>query len=448
MSSNATTPLSAARFQARVGLLAVVGLIYASACGGPFGTEEYVASTGPGLLILLLCLAPFLWGVPMAFATAELSAARPVEGGYYVWAREFLGPFWGFLAGTWSLVSSFLDMALYPVLFAEALRFLSPGMGPVAKWLAAVAFIAVLTWLNYRGIRIVGGAALGLNLFLVAPLVWLTIAGLLQARHNPFVPFALPGTGFWAGLNGGLALAIWFYSGYVEVSTAAEEIADPRRTIPRALLIVTPLVVLSYALPTVAGLAAAGNWEGWTSGEFARVGMLVGGPVLGHWMFLASVASFTVIFLAYVLWWSRLGWALAADRVLPGFLARLHPRRGTPYRVLWLYAAGYSLLALLPFQQLLVLDVWVFGAYDLLLLASVVRARRVLRDRPAGFRIPGGTAGVWINLIVPLVSWVVVLATTERENITGGIAVILVGPFLYAVRAIWSRFRSRPAAPA
>jgi len=431
-----------ARFQARVGLLAVVGLVYASACGGPFGTEEYVASTGPGLLIFLLCLAPFLWGVPMAFATAELSAARPVEGGYYVWAREILGPFWGFLAGTWSLISSFLDMALYPVLFAEALRFWIPGMGSLSKWLAAVAFIAALTWLNYRGIRIVGAAAVGLNLFLMAPLVWLTIAGFLQARHNPFVPFALPGTGFWTGLNGGLALAVWFYSGYTEVSTAAEEIADPRRTIPRALLIVTPLVVVSYALPTVAGLAAVGGWESWTSGEFARIGQTVGGSFLGHWMFLASVASFTVIFLTYVLWWSRLGWALAADRVLPAFLARLHPKHRTPHRVLWLYAIGYSLLALLPFKELLVLDVWVFGAYDLLLLASVVRGRRVLRDRPEGFRIPGGRIGVWLNLLVPLITWIVVLATTEREHLPGGFTVILIAPALYLARALWTRIRT------
>jgi len=436
---------SGARFKERVGLLAVVGLVYASACGGPFGTEEYVASTGPGLLILLLCLAPFLWGVPMAFATAELSAARPVEGGYYVWAREILGPFWGFLAGTWSLISSFLDMALYPVLFAKVLRLWFPDMGSWSAWFAAVGFIAILTWLNYRGIRIVGTAAVVLNVFLIAPLLWLVIAGFLQARHNPFDPFALPGTGFWTGLNGGLALAIWFYSGYVEVSTAAEEIADPRRTIPRALLIVTPLVVLSYALPTVAGLAAVGGWESWTSGEFARIGRTLGGPILGHWMFLASVASFTVIFLAYVLWWSRLGWALANDRVLPGCLTRLHPIHGTPHRVLWFYAIGYALLAALPFEELLVYDVWVFGAYDLLLVASVVRGRRVLRDRPEGFRIPGGRIGVWINLLIPLITWIVVLVTTAREHLPGGFAVILIAPALYLARALWIRFRARDA---
>src|SRR5437773_6289352 len=93
-----------ARFQARAGLIAVVGLLYASACGGPYGTEDYIVQTGPGLLILLLFLAPWLWGVPMAFATAELASSRPVEGGYYRWVREIMGEFWGFQAGTWSLI--------------------------------------------------------------------------------------------------------------------------------------------------------------------------------------------------------------------------------------------------------------------------------------------------------------------------------------------------------
>jgi hypothetical protein len=73
---------SGGRFQAQAGPLAVVGLVYAVACGGPYGTEDYVAATGPGLMILLLFLAPWLWGVPVALATAELSSLLPIEGGY------------------------------------------------------------------------------------------------------------------------------------------------------------------------------------------------------------------------------------------------------------------------------------------------------------------------------------------------------------------------------
>lgn len=432
-------PGEGGRFRARAGLVSVIGLLYASACGGPYGTEHFVARTGPGMMVLLLLLAPWLWGVPVAFATAELSSVRPVEGGYYAWAREVLGKFWGFQAGAWSLISSFLDNALYPVLFAEALRHWLPGMTGLERWLAAVGFIAVLTYLNYRGIRIVGSAVVALNIFLIAPLVWIVIAGTLRARHNPFLPFTAPGTDAWGGFGAGLALAIWFYSGYTEISTAAEEIDRPARSIPLALLIVTPLVVLSYAAPTVAGLAAVGNWQEWESGEFADIGAALGGTVLGQWAFLASVASFAVIFMTYLLWWSRLGWALAADRSLPRFLARLHPRHGTPHRVLLAYAVGYALLAAVDFEDLLVLDVWVFGAYDLLLLATVIRARSTITDRPPGFRIPGGRAGVWINALVPAVTWIVVLLATARDHLIAGAAVLLSTCALYAIQRRFQR---------
>jgi amino acid transporter len=433
---------AAQRFARRAGLLSVIALLYASACGGPYGTEDFVARTGPGMMILLLLVAPWLYGVPVAFATAELSSFRPVEGGYYVWVRDFLGGFWGFQAGAWSLISSFLDNALYPVLFAEALRHWFPGIGGFGRWLAAVGFIAVLTYLNYRGIRIVGSAAVALNIFLIAPLVWIVFAGLARARHNPFVPFTAPGADPLEGFGAGLALAIWFYSGYTEISTAAEEIAEPQRAIPLALLIVTPLVVLSYTAPTIAGLASVGNWQDWQSGEFADIGSALGGPLLGQWTFLASVASFAVIFMTYLLWWSRLGWAMAADRSLPRWLARLHPKHGTPHRVLFVYAAGYALLAALDFEDLLVLDVWVFGAYDLLLLSSVIRARSLAPDRPPGFRIPGGRAGLWLNLLVPAVTWIAVLVATARDHVFAGTAALLSTCVLYVIRR---RFLGDPA---
>jgi amino acid transporter len=431
------------RFKARAGLLAVVGLLYASACGGPYGTEEYVVQTGPGLLILLLFVAPWIWGVPMAFATAELSSARPVEGGFLRWIRETLGEFWGFQAGIWTLTASFLDNALYPVLFAKALGYWIPGMNDNERWIAAVLFIAVLTYLNYLGIQIAGRVAVGLNLFLIAPLVWIVVEGFAKARFNPLTPFAPMMSDPWSGLGQGLVLSIWFYSGYSEVSSAAEEMERPERAIPLALLIVTPLVVLSYAAPTLAGLAAYGNWQGWRSGEFATIGETIGGPLLGHWAFLGSVASFTVIFIAYLLWYSRLAWAMAADGSLPVWFSRLHPRYGTPYRTLLMYAVGYSILARWPFDELLTLNLWIFGAYDLLIVASAIRGRKVYADRPPGFRIPGGTPGVWINALLPATAWVIALAATWTDYWRPGIAGLLLAPTLYAGREIARRLTRR-----
>jgi amino acid transporter len=427
------------RFQARAGLLAIIGLLYASACGGPYGVENFVSKTGPGLFVLLLFVTPWLWGVPMALATAELATLRPVEGGYYRWVREILGEFWGFQAGASTLIASFLDNALYPVLFSKSLRHWYPDLSANQQWLAAVAFIAILTYLNYLGIQIAGGAAVALNLLLIAPLAWIALAGFARARFNPLIPFTPPGVSPWAGFGGGLALAMWFYSGYAEMSTAAEEMRDPARNIPRALLIVTPFVVLSYVAPFLASLAAVGGWTGWQSGHFMVIGEALGGAALARWVFLGSVASQTVIFMAYLLWYSRICWALAADGWLPSFFARLHPRRGTPDRVLLAYAVIYSILARIDFEDLLVADIWVTGAYHLLLLASLVRARTTLPDRPPGFRVPGGSPGAWVNFLVPAATWVVVLGTTARGHIRLCATALLLPPALYVAERLIAR---------
>ncbi len=420
-------------FKGRAGLLAAAGLLYASACGGPYGTEDFVTLVGPGLLALLLTLGALVWGVPLAMATAELSARQPIEGGYYRWVRAYLGDFWGFQAGVWSLLSSFIDNTLYPVLFASALQHWIPGLGSLERWLAAVGFIVVLTWMNVRGIRIVGAAAIGLNLFLIAPLIWMVVAALPRWRFNPLLPFSTGGTHL-EGLGAGLALAVWFHSGYSEVSTAAEEIDNPRRTIPLVLLIVTPLVIVSYVVPTLAGLATIGGWEHWESGQFVEIGTALGGPLLGGWAFLASVASFVVIFMSYLLWWSRLVWAFAADGFLPAWLVRLHPRHATPHRILILYAVIYAVLAAFPFEDLLIVDVWLFGAYDLLMLVSVVRARDRSSLPVGGFQIPGGILGVKLNAAVLGATWLTVLWCTTRSDARlagAGAAGLLLGPLLY-----------------
>jgi amino acid transporter len=425
--------------KARVGIVATVGLMYATACGGPYGIEDFVAKVGPGVFMLLLFVTPWLCGVPTAFATAELSARHPMAGGYYRWACLYLGPFWGYQTGIWSLIGSFLDNALYPVLFARALVHFLPGMTATQQWLAAVAFILVLTYLNHRGIQIAGGTAVVLNAFLVLPLVWMVFAAATRVRFNPLVPFAAPGGQFWSGFGANLALAIWLYSGYYEVSAAAEEIERPERNIPLALLVLTPIVVLSYALPTLAGLASVGGWETWTSGEFAAMGRALGGPALGNWLFLGSVASQAVIFLAYLVWWSRLSWAMAADHHLPAFLAKTHPRFGTPSRILWLYAVIYSVMAALPFEDLLVADIWNYGASNVLLQASLIRSRWVEGQLQSGFRVPGGKVGVWMNALLPTGAWVLLLVFTAREHWVLGTSVILIGPVLYGLERLLRR---------
>ena len=296
----------------------------------------------------------------------------------------------------------------------------------------AAAFILILTYVNYRGIQIAGATAVALNVFLILPLVWLVVAAAGQARFSPFLPFRAAGEDSLAQFGVCLALAMWLYSGYYEVSAAAEEIENPSRNIPIALFVLTPIVIASYALPTVAGLVATDDWAKWASGQFATIGRAVSGPTLGFWLFLGSVASQAVIFLSYLVWWSRLVWAMAKDGNLPAFLTARHPRYDTPHRVLACYAGIYIAMAALPFEDLLVADIWLAGASNLVLQASLIRSRR-LDVAGGGFRVPGGRAGLWLNAALPALTWLLLIVLTARDHVGLGTAAILAGPVFYVL---------------
>lgn len=431
-----STPIAESKSQARsfkgrAGLLSLVGLLFASTCAGPYGMEDFVSGVGPGLFVALLFVTPWLWGLPAAFASAELSSREPVEGGYYRWASTHLGPYWGFQSGLFSILSSFLDNALYPVLFARTLPFVFPGIGALGMWLAAVTFILVLTWVNYRGIVLTGATAVALNVFLMAPMVWIVVAALGRWHYSPFEPFHLGGAGFSSELGTVLALALWLYSGYGEVSTVAEEVERPQRNIPLGLLIVTPITILSYSLPVIASLAAVGGWQSWSAGQFVAIGAELGGSTLGRWTFFGNLASQAVVFLTYLLWMSRVAWSMSADRALPSWFNRLHPKYGTPYRALWIYALVYCVMAAIPFEDLLVADIWVSGGYTMILHATLVGARRGAPPAEGGFLVPGGKLGLWLNVIVPALTWLVFLALTFQEHARFGIPLLLIGPILW-----------------
>lgn len=102
-----------------LGLGAICGIIFFSVSGGPYGLEDTIGDGGAGMGILLIVITPFIWSLPTALMVAELGTTMPVQGGYYHWVKTALGPFWGFQVGWWMWVVSWVDMALYPVLFTD-----------------------------------------------------------------------------------------------------------------------------------------------------------------------------------------------------------------------------------------------------------------------------------------------------------------------------------------
>jgi amino acid transporter len=260
----------------KASLFYFVFVMYSYTTAGPFGLEGVVAASGPGMALLYDLVLPFFWCIPMSLVSAELTTAMPVAGGFYRWVRAAFGDFWGFLAGWWNWMAAFLLASAYAVLFADYLGFYFPGLTGWKHTLLAVSLIWVVAYINLRGIQLVGVVATILEIACLVPVVVLCAASVPYWRHNPFVPLVPPHRPPFEIFGVGLALGLWGYSGYEQVSTVAEEVENPQRTYPRALAWVVPLSMLTYFLPTFCSLAALGNWGQWNT-------RLLRGRGAGHW---------------------------------------------------------------------------------------------------------------------------------------------------------------------
>ena len=407
--------------------------------GGPFGLEDMVTTSGPGMTLIYLLVLPFFWCIPVSLVSAELTTAMPVEGGFYRWTRAAFGDFWGFLAGWWNWSASFLLGGVYAVLFADYLVYYFPQISGWKHYAVSVALIALITWINVRGIEMVGQVATALEIFIFLPVMAMILIALAHWHHNPFAPLVPPHQPTFKIFGVGLALGLWLYSGYEQLSTVAEEVENPQHAYPRALALVVPLSMAAYFLPTFTGLASAGNWQQWHTGFFSDAARIIGGPWLGTWMTLAAMIGNVALLNSTVLTTTRMPFAMAEDRYLPAVLTRRHSRYGTPWLAIVVSALIYAALAWESLAQLISIYIWLRSATTVLTVLSAWKLRRTRPEMPRSFRVPGGRAGLSYVVGAPVVMAILALVGSDRFAVIGGAGAMLLGPVVYRIVAFRSR---------
>jgi amino acid transporter len=416
-----------------LGLLPLAAVVFFNVSGGPYGIEDLVSAFGPGLSLLLLVVTPLLWSLPVALVMAELAAAMPDEGGYVTWTRRAFGGFWAFQVGWWSWIDSFVDVAIYPALFVEYVRFWYPAMTTLERWLLALSFIAGLTALNVLGVRPTGRAAVVLAAATLAPVVWFIDVGAGSMTQRPWVPFATGDVGA-STIGLGLAVVMWNYSGWDTPSTALGEARAAGRNFRRASLLALVIVTIAYVMPVAVALAnGAVERQAWGTGAWPRIAAAIGGPWLGHAMASGAVLSAAGLFLALLLTNSRLPYVLARAGQLPSAFAAVHARFGTPWVAVVVSSAVYAAFAAFSFRELIVLNVWLYSLALIVELAAFLRLRASAPGMERPWRVPGGWSGACVAAALPSALALLAMATAGWRNIVAGVVAALTGPAVYAM---------------
>jgi amino acid transporter len=369
------------------------------------------AAAGPGTFVVwLTALAGFY--IPMAASVMELSSRYPQEGGLYVWTREAFGDFSGFLSAWmyWMSNLPYFPSILYfgagSILFAAGARGHALAASPTYFMTFAVAWLAIITIINILGLN----AGKWLNNICSAgswlSIVMLVALGAISAlRFGPVTHFTAAGLIPRPSLKNAIFLSTIFFafSGCETGSFMGDEIDNPRRTIPRALLTTGIVLAISYIAGTAALLVAlpadrVSGVDGFMRGTEALCAHL-GFP----WILAAVMAVLLAMnavggAASYLSSTSRLPFVAGIHRYLPPVFGRIHPRFQTPWVAIAVY--GFAGMVVAALGQA---GTTVRGAYDALVSMSIVTtflpflflfaAMARVQSRPAAAdvrRVPGG----------------------------------------------------------
>jgi len=426
-------------------LLQLAAATYLMVSGGPYGMEELVQDCGYPAALAILILIPVIWSLPVGLMVGELSAAIPAEGGFYIWVRKAMGPFWGFQEAWLSLTASIFDMAAYPTLFVLSLGRLWPpaAQGANGIWIGVAFVSACLVW-NLFGARAVGEGSLVLGALLLSPFVVIVTLALVRHAAAGNGAAAAPIHTDWLA---GILVAMWNYMGWDNASTVAGEVENPQRTYPRVMLLAVAAVTLSYVIPVVTVWRAGVPRGSWATGSWVSISGLLAGSWLGVALLVATMISTLGSFNSLTLSLSRLPLAMAQEGYAPRVF-RWTLSNGVPWVAVTVCGIAWMAALQLSFDRLLMLDILLYGVSLILEFVALIKLRIREPKMPRPFAIPGGIGALVLLGTGPAVL-LVAAAIKSRDEQLGSVSAFAVGLAIMAagVVAYWvAEWRRRATA--
>jgi APA family basic amino acid/polyamine antiporter len=365
------------------------------------------AAAGSGLLLGLALAA--LVAYCNATSSARLAVRYPQSGGAYLYGRERLGEFWGYLAG-WSFIvgktASCAAMALTAGVY----------LWPAHAHAVAVAAVVALTAVNYRGIE----KSAWLTRIIVAA-VLAVLAGVVAvvfASGAADVSRATPTAASVTGVLQAAGLLFFAFAGYARIATLGEEVRDPARTIPRAVGISLAITLAVYTTVAITALAVLGPERLATAAApLAEAVRAAGAGGFEPVVRVGAAAAALGALLSLILGVSRTSLAMARDGHLPAGLAAVHPRHGVPHRAELAVGAVVATLAAVADVR----GAIGFSSFAVLIYYGIANAAAVTLGRRT---VPmAGLAGcLLLAVFLPI------------GSVVAGAAVIVLGAAIYSVR--------------
>ncbi len=416
--------------------------------GGPYGLEDIIGDAGYWRALVILAVLPFLWSLPTSLMVGELASSLPDEGGYYVWVHRALGRFWGFQEAWLSLAASVFDMAIYPTIFVLYLGRVAPGWTSGYRGtLWALAVVVGCTLWNLRGAKSVGESSVVLFVVLLAPFAVLFAVALWRWRGGGSGALLAPVPNM--DLPGAVSVAMWNYMGWDNASTVAQEVENPQRNYPRAMLGAAALVAITYILPLLAvGLAGLGAAR-FSTGAWTDAAQGIVGPWLGLAVVLGGMINGVGMFNPLMMSYARVPYAMAQDGLLPRWFRRENAR-GVPYAALVACATLWALALRFSFERLISIDLVLYGAALLLEFVALIVLRHREPALPRPFRVPGGLPGTVVAALGPalLILFALWAARAERVGplpaLTFAALVAVAGAAVYLIA---EKLKNRPLSP-
>lgn len=347
-----------------------------------------------------------------ALSTAQLAAVHPASGGAYVYGRRQIGPTAGFVAG-WGFVTG--KTASVAAMATTAGLYLFPD-SPLAARLAGAAAVVILTAVALRGITRTAQATVAILVPVLAVLGLTIVAGLAGGRAAADTPVSAADP---AGVLAAAGVLFFAFAGYARVATMGEEVEDPRRTIPRAVLGALAFTVVLYALLAAALVVALGG-TGLAASE-APVRAALEASLGAGWGWAAVVGAVLACagaMLNLLAGISRTGMAMAREGDLPRPLARVDERTAVP----WVGQVAVAVAVILLVLTTDVLTVVGFSSFGVLVYYAVANLSALtLRPEQRTLRVPRA-----VN-VLGLALCLVIAFTLPPASVAAMVGVFLIG---------------------